>query len=356
MTAARVVAVTGVSGYWGSRLVARLLAQKGYQVIGLDPEQPAVDMKGLDFIQADVRNPLLAELLRVEQVEQVCHLDFQHSVRPSEAAFDRNVVGTQALLQACLEAGVRKLVLKSSTAVYGARPTNSAFLTEEHSLRGGRRYGSTRDRLEIENICRDFRRRYQEPALTVLRFASIVGPTADTPMTAFLAGSRAPTLLGFDPVMQLIHERDVIEALVHAMHHDRAGVFNVAANDLWPLNSVRGLAGKSPLPMYHRWVAHSLVLLKRNESLLSQYLPVEPEHLQYRCVADLTKMEDELGFLPRYSAEDALRQFAQRRGRRDRHRGSLALAQDEGWLHDVIAQRRQEDRQREAQGPVQRGE
>ena len=80
----------------------------------------------------------------------VCQLAFMPSTRPIEAAFDQNVMGTAKLLAACGEAGVRKVVLKSSTAVYGARRGNPAFLKEDWPLRGSRRYGYTRDMLEIE--------------------------------------------------------------------------------------------------------------------------------------------------------------------------------------------------------------
>jgi UDP-glucose 4-epimerase len=149
MSAKRIILVTGVADYWGSRVAARLTADERYHVVGLDAEQPAGKRDGLDFVLADVRNPLLVELLQAERVDTVCHLAFVHSIRRSETAFDANVMGMAKLLGACAEAGVRKVVLRSSTAVYGARPTNSAFLTEGQPLRGSRRCGYTRDLVEI---------------------------------------------------------------------------------------------------------------------------------------------------------------------------------------------------------------
>ena len=141
MTEKQVVLVTGVAGYWGARVAARLAAEGSYHVIGVDREPPEVKIEELDFIPADIRNPLLASLLDSEGVDTVCHLAFVEATRPSEAAFDYNVRGTTKVLDACAGAGVRKVVLKSSMAVYGARPSNSTFLAENHALRGSKQQG-----------------------------------------------------------------------------------------------------------------------------------------------------------------------------------------------------------------------
>ena len=93
MTEKTVVLVTGVAGYWGARVAARLADEPGTHVIGLDVEPPRTQIEGLDFVQADVRNPLLAELLATEGVDTVCHLAFVETARPSDAAFDLNVPG-----------------------------------------------------------------------------------------------------------------------------------------------------------------------------------------------------------------------------------------------------------------------
>jgi len=347
MEEAKVVLVTGAAGYWGHRIAKRLVSEVGTRVIGLDAEQPAEDIEGIDFIQADVRNPLVATLIETEGVEAVCHLAFRPAVRRSEAAFDLNVMGTMKVLGACAEAGVDKVVLKSSTAVYGARRSNSAFLREDHPLQGSRRYGYTRDWVEVEAFCNGFRYQAPDVGLTILRFPGIIGPTADTPMTRFLGELSTPSLLGFDPMMQLIHEDDVVEALVHALGSDATGAFNVAAEDVLPLNRVRGLAGKPPLLVFHPlayWGAGFL----RGAGLL----PIEPDYLRYSWVGDLTRMRQELGFEPRHTAEETLREFAEIRRTRRFRLESTALGRGEQRMRDIIEQRR---RAREQQAPVGTG-
>ena len=95
--ASKVILITGVADYWGSRLAARLLAEPDLRVMGLDDEPPKRVPEGLDFVQADVRNRLLTDLLQAERVDSVCHLKFLHSIRPSRSAFEVNVMGQSGL-------------------------------------------------------------------------------------------------------------------------------------------------------------------------------------------------------------------------------------------------------------------
>jgi UDP-glucose 4-epimerase len=320
MSQERIVLVTGVASPWGSRVAQKLLTEADCRaagrvacsVIGLDAEPPVEEVPGLDFVRADIRNPLLVDLLKANEVDTVCHLAFAGTRRRSEAAFDLNVMGTAKLMSACAAAGVRKVVLKSSMAVYGARATNSAFLREDHALRGSRRYGYVRDMVEVESFCSDFRRREPGVLLTILRFPSIIGPTVKTRMTRFLKESWAPSLLGFDPMMQIIHEEDVVNALVHAVLKDLPGVYNVAADDVLPLSKIRGLAGKSPLPVFHKLAYWGVALPGGTSRFLDRCLPIEPDYIRFPWVGDLSKMRGEFGFEPSHTAEEALREFAQR--------------------------------------------
>ncbi len=350
----RTVLVTGVAGYWGSRVAARLTAWPEVHVIGLDVEPPRDrGCRDIDLIQADVRNPLLAELLSSEQVDTVCHLTFVDSLRPSESSFETNVMGTMKVCGACAQAGVRKLVLKSSTAVYGAQPGNSAFLTEEHPLRGSHRYGYTRDMVEIEAFCNGWRRQVPNLALTVLRFPSVVGPTVDTAMTRFLREPWTPVLLGFDPMMQVIHEDDVVEALVHAILDGTPGVYNVAAEGVLPLSRLMAIAGKIGLPVFHLFAYWGIGLLGGTGLRLTRYVPIELDYVRYPWVGDLARMREVLCFTPRYTAEEALREFAGRQRLSHYLPESAALAYDEERLRDTLDRRRRaQQRQAGMQGAL----
>lgn len=350
MTVDKIVLVTGVSGYWGAQVAERLIGLPGYHVIGLDVTEPEEKIKGLDFIQADIRNPLFLDLLKEERVHTVCHLTFMDSTRPSETAFDANVMGTMKVLGACAEAGVRKIVLKSSTAVYGASASNSSFLREEAPLKGSRVYGYTRDMVEIEAFCNGFRRQAPEMMLTILRFPSIVGPNVETPMTRFLSEPWTPVLLGFDPMMQVIHEEDVVGALVHAVVEDVPGVFNVAAEGLMPLTKLMALAGKLPVPVFHLFAYWGTSLLGGGGLRATRYVPIELDYIRYPWVGDLRRMREELAFTPRYTAEEALRELAGKQRVRRYLPEKAVLIYDEERLRDTI-ERRRRLRQQQAEKP-----
>ena len=192
--------------------------------------------------------------------------------------------------------------------------------------------------LAIEDLCNDLRQQVPALTLTNLRLASIVGPTADTPMTRFLKSSRAPALLGFDPMLQLVHEEDVIEALAHAVLNDAPGVFNVAADGAMPLSRIIALSGKRYLPALHNLAYWGVGVLGRAGAGLERYAPVELDYLRYSWVGDLTKMHEELGFEPCHSAEETLREFAARQYHRPH---PDALAADEQRLRTTLERRRQ---------------
>ncbi len=340
MAKKRIVMVTGVAAYWGARVAARLVEQPELYVLGLDSKLPAKEIRGLDFVQADIRNPLLSELLKEERVDTLCHLVFEESLTPSESTFDLNVMGTMKALGACAEAGVHKAVLKSSTLVYGAQPTNSGFLREDHPLHGSKKYGSIRDCAEIEAFVNGFRGQAPETLVTSLRFAHIVGPNADTPMTRFLREEDAVVLLGFDPMMQIIHENDVVGALVHAVLHDVPGAFNVAAAKSLPLWKLMGLASKAAIPVLHPIAYWSVSLLG------PRLAPIDLDYLRYPCVGDLEKMRTELEFTPQYTAQETLREFAAQQRLHQYLPETVAREYDKDRLRDTIERRRRAHKQK----------
>ena len=350
MVQPKTVLITGVGGYWGARLAARLASVPDLHVIGLDTAAPHVGIKGLDFVQTDVRNPLLADFLREEKVEAVCHLAFAESSRRSEANFDLNVMGTVKVFGACAAAGVQKIACRSSTAIYGARPDNPAFLSEERTPAAQSDTGTVRDLLEIEAFCNGFRSQRPDIALTLLRFPNIIGPTADTPMTRFLRSKLTPTLMGFDPLMQIIHEADVVEALWHSLSHDASGVFNVAAEGVLPLSRLMSLGGKPmAAPIFHLAAYWGNPLLGALGMPVSRAWPIELDYLRYPWVGDLGKMREQLAFAPAYTAVSALREYTARRRLAHYTSGGGKSAQEEELLRDTIERRR---RARQKAAPI----
>lgn len=309
----RTVLVTGVSGYWGRQVAKLLLAEPDVRVLGIDMRPPERLEPGLDFVKADIRNPLLVDLLRVENVDTVVHLAWRERQWRREEDFESNVLGSMQLIGAAIDAGVRQVVLKSTMAVYGALAENPMALAESAPLQARSRYAFVRDPLDLELALDEFRAEYPELRLAVLRFASIVGPDVDSPLMRWLRRPVLPELLGFDPMLQVIDADDAAAALVHAVRAEAFGPINVAADGAVSLCQVAGLFGKPVLPVAHLlayWGSSVLATMQSGRQALA-WLPIEPDYLRYPWMGSLDRMWTELGFAPRLDARQALERTVQ---------------------------------------------
>lgn len=312
MTAQQVVAVTGVSGRWG-RAVVQALQAHDLRLLGIDVRPPQPAIPGLDFVKADVRNPWLVDLLRVEQVDTVVHLAWSERQRRSEATLENNVLGTMQLLGACVDAGVGQVVLRSTTAVYGARAENPLYLREDSPLAARSAYGGVRDAVEVEQALAEFADEFPELRLAVLRFANVLGADADSPFTRLLRLPVIPTLLGFDPSLQLIDFDDAVAALVHCVLTGATGAVNVAAGGVVSLCQAAGMAGRPVLPLLHLAVTWTFPVATTSHvaGRALRYWPLEPDYLRYPWLADTERMRRDLGFTPTWTARQTLERFVQ---------------------------------------------
>jgi len=299
------IAITGTSRYWGERLAKRLLRNGSRaKLIGLDTVRPAVRRKRLKTYTVDFKDPELVDLLKREKVKTAVHLHFVPRTRRSEAAFQDNVLGTMNFFAACAKAGVRKIIVKSSARVYGARSDNPLYLQEDRFLRADPVFQYTRDLLDIELFANGFRRRHPRITFTTLRFAGIIGPTAKTPWTLYLRDAVVPTLLGFDPLCQVIHEEDVLGLLCHVIQHTSRGSYNAAAEGAFYLSQAIRLAGRKPAPVLTPFTT-PIFKAARNARLI-RFAPFELSYLKYPWIVDTSRMIDEMGFAPRYTGREAL--------------------------------------------------
>ena len=234
-----VVLVTGVSRYLGGHLAARLAANPAIErVLGVDTVPPSRDllrrMGRAEFVRADIRNPLIAKVIASAGVDTVVHASL--SANPGSSGGrtvmkEMNVIGTMQLLAACQKApAVRRIVLKSSTAVYGSSSRDPALFDETMTAKDLPSGGYAKDTVEIEGYLRGFSRRRPDVSVTVLRFANFIGPRIDTVLTRYFALPFVPTVLGYDARVQLLHEEDALAVLERATCEELPGVFNVAAD------------------------------------------------------------------------------------------------------------------------------
>jgi UDP-glucose 4-epimerase len=307
----RRVLITGVASPWGTALASRLAGHPDVDhVIGLDdrPVAPAVAAR-IEVVEADLRSPALGDAVRATGADVVVHSDvlqFPEPGRAGRALHDVNVVGTLQLLAAA-EAlpRLRALIVRGSAAIYGSEAAAPAFFTEDLTGRFPPRTRFQRDVAELERLVAGFARRHPEVACAVLRLQPVVGPGLDTPVTRLVRLPVVPTVLGFDPRVQLLDAGDAVDALVRAVERPVRGAVNVAADDVVALSRLLALLRRPALPIAGPLYAHALALQRR----LAGLPPVPAEILRYMRFGrgvDTTRMARELGLRARLTTVQAL--------------------------------------------------
>ena len=298
------VVVTGISGNLG-RAVAKLLHVEAH-VVGVDRRPLRDKPKDVEHLQVDLRKARVEDVFRKRQVDAVVHLGIMHDPRVAfSEAHSFNLLGTQKILDLCVRHGVRKLVVLSSANAYGPRPDNSNFLTEEAPLMAADRDSDVRDLVELDMYAQSFVWRHPEIETVILRPVNIVGPTVRNAPSNYLRLARPVVAMGFDPMLQLIHEVDAARALVQALRPGVRGVYNVTGPGEVPLSAVLRELGREPIPVPHFLLRPAMRRLFR--AGLVSFPAAELDHLQYLCVVDGSRAAREWGWAPRYTLRETIR-------------------------------------------------
>ena len=318
--AGRRILITGIASYLGTELARRLEQDPDVEyVVGLDTRKPKAALERTEFIEADIRNPLIARLIPPTGVDTIVHNQIVR--RPAaeqmspRKAHDINVIGSLQLLAACEKTdSVRAIVIRGSAGIYGAEPGAPQFFTEDMARLYPLRTRFQRDVGEIENLFETYRRRHPQVTCTMLRYQPTIGPTQDTQVTRYLAMPVVPTYLGFDPRLQFVHERDAIDAFVAAVKTPVRGAVNVAAPGTIGLTKMLRRAGKVTLPLAAPLFPTVTAAGKRLG--LVDFSPDFRRLLRYGRAIDTTRLVEEVGCRPRYDAVAAVEDWVATQGGR----------------------------------------
>jgi UDP-glucose 4-epimerase len=312
------VLVTGVSRYLGANLAAQLAEHpRVTHVMGVDTSPPSDAVAALmgdrvEVITTDLRG--LIGAVTEGDVDAVAHMGVLSSSGRGgrQAMKEYNIIGTMQLLAACQATpGLRKLVVRSSTAAYGASFRDPAVFTESTPPTLVPRGGFAKDVIEIEGYVRGFTRRRPDVLTTVLRLAPFVGPDADTTLTRYFALPVVPTVLGRDPRLQFIHVDDALEVLVRSVVEDHKGTFNVAGPGVMVLSQAIRRAGRLGLPVVEPGMSALAAFVKA--SGVGDFNLDQLDLFVHGRVVDTTRLVEEFGFQPR-STEEAFEALIQGRG------------------------------------------
>src|SRR3954470_11338266 len=309
----RVVLVTGVSRDLGRRSARAIATDPTVaRVIGVDVVPPRGDIGDVSFVRADIRNPVIAKVIAKENVDTVVHMSVIST--PGSAGGrgtmkELNVIGTMQLLAACQKApSVQHLIVKSTSTVYGASNRDPAMFTEDMQPRRQPSSGYAKDVAEIEGYVRGFARRRPDVRVTTLRLANVVGPHVTSPITSYFRLPVIPTVLGFDPRMQFVHENDLMRALTHCVNTEVPGTFNVAGDGVMLLSQAVRRLRKPSVPLVRPAVGGVASALKSFR--MADFSPEQLGLLTFGRGIDTVRMRTELGFEPERTTAEAFADFA----------------------------------------------
>ena len=307
--AGRRILITGVASYFGTELARRLQSDPEVDyVAGLDTRKPAAPLEGMELIEADIRDPAIGRLLPRTRVDTVVHNQIVRQPGPGvspRAAHDINVIGSLQLLAACeVTPTLNAIVIRGSAGIYGSEPAAPQFFTEEMSQLYPARTRFQRDVAEIENYFEGYARRHPGVTCTMLRYQPAIGPSLDTQFSRYLSMPVVPTHMGLDPRIQLIHERDALDALVAAVKRPVRGAVNVAAEGTMGLTRMIRRAGKLSLPIPPP-LFDSAVSAGRRLGF-TDFSPDFRLLLRWGRAVDVRRLREEVGFRPRFTTAAAV--------------------------------------------------
>jgi UDP-glucose 4-epimerase len=297
------VLITGISGGQGRLLTRRLLDK--FEVCGVDRVEWEGHPPGVRVHIVDLTRKKFEDVIRTEQPTHIVHMGFIRHFRTAERTrYDVNVRGSRKLFDHCVQNGVQSLVVLSSSYAYGAFPENPYYMDEDAPLSASRSYPEIRDLVEVDTLASAFLWRYPHIRTAVLRPVNVLGYYVHSMIGQYLREARVPTVMGFDPMMQFIHEEDLAEAIALTVELGLQGVFNVTGPGEVPLHTAIRETGGTAIPV-PEFLLRSIFTRLFNFGLIP-YPPGAIDYLKFPLTLSGDRFADATHFKPLFSLEETL--------------------------------------------------
>jgi nucleoside-diphosphate-sugar epimerase len=318
------VAVTGPTGTFGSALVPLLQADDRIgRIVGIARRPFVPEQRGwtkMTYRQGDVREPEALEAA-FQGADVVVHLAFLITGNaPRQTTRAINVDGTLNTFRAATAVGAKRFVYASSVAAYGFGADLPIRIDEDWPVRPAARLFYAREKAELEGLL-ETESAHGGPDLFMLRPPIVVGPDS-VGSTDVLPGSLAavgrrlfgrphrlrvplPVLVPEHP-LQLVHADDVGQALLLCVvGAGPPGPYNIAGDGVLTAADVAREFGALPV----RVPAGATQWAARTAARLPFLPPVEEwvEAAAQPVLVDTTRAKERLGWAPRYTGLEALR-------------------------------------------------
>lgn len=302
------VLVTGISGKLG-RVVTHRLLERGHEVAGVDRRPWPNAPKGVQVVEADIRKRNAEDVFRTFRPEGVIHMaTVTHLLDKSPERYRINLQGTRAVVDACAEYRVSQLVFVGRHTFYGAAPDSPLYHTEDEPPLA-LSFTELADLVAADLFAASALWRHPELSTSVLRMVYTLGPSRHGTLASFLRGPRVPTVLGFDPLFQFLHDSDAANAVVLALEKSLRGVFNVAGPGPLPLSVLIDQTNRQAVP-----VPEALLNLTFGRFGLPKLPKGAIEHLKYPIVVDASAFKAATGFVAEHDEQQAMAAFTDAAG------------------------------------------
>ena len=302
---AQAILVTGAGGYLGRQVIGALAKQVAAgeikTVVSADVrEMPAEQrLPGVVYAISDVRRQGLEHLLAKHQIETVVHL--ASIVTPGkksnrEFEYSVDVAGTKNVVESCISAGVKQLVVSSSGAAYGYHADNAPWLRETDPVRGNYEFAYSWHKRLVEEMLAGYRETHPALTQTIFRIGTILGETVRNQITDLFERPRLLAIRGSDSPFVFIWDQDVVGVMLRAVATGKGGIYNVAGDGALTIDEIAARLGKPVLRLPAPLIRTALGILKPLG--LSQYGPDQVKFLQYRPVLDNNKLKETFGYQP----------------------------------------------------------
>lgn len=305
----KTVFVTGISGYIGKSFVKSSKGEFG--VISLDLKRDK-ELTDIEFFKEDVRSKNTKEILYKVKPYALLHLAFiLNPPEDREVARSVNVEGTKNILEGALEAGVKHVVILSSSTSYGAHPDNPVSLKEDSLLRGDLNKGFwySEDKVSQEKIAQEFAKENPEIKVAVARPCIVLGENVENFISQSVFKPPVLFITERDVPFQFIHEEDVAVAISKIIEREVSGVFNLAGNGQICLSEMARIMNKKTIKIPNSEVVQRLFLwFLKKARMFDKNLPLAfIDFFSYPWIVDTKKAQEELGFIPKYTSEEAFK-------------------------------------------------
>ncbi|MGB0864878.1 MAG: SDR family oxidoreductase [Granulosicoccaceae bacterium] len=312
------VLITGANGLIGRQLQRQLAYTSELTVIATDLSAPSFASDHPDLVSdaLDVCDTSqIKQLFTKHRPTAVVHL--ASIVTPGanttrDQAYQVDVVGTQNIIQACIEHQCKRLVVTSSGAAYGYHADNPLPLKEHHELRGNREFSYAAHKRLVEELLSQARDQHPQLEQVILRVGTVLGESVDNQITALFHKRRLLAVHGHDSPFVFIWDEDLADILSRAVAQSPTGVFNVCGDGWLSIEQLAHLLGKQTLAL-PAWLLSALLAV--GSSLrISRYGPEQLCFLQFRPVLSNDKLKTHFPYTPRHSSKQAFNRWAKHVG------------------------------------------